>query len=314
MRRRSFLQLSVSSLATTLLTPSWDAFSSPARQFKISLNPGMIGVSAPLPGLIDFAIAHHFEAVSPPAQKVGDLSKEELNATLDKMRLHKLTWGSAGLPVDFRKDEATFADGVRVLKSAVPGLQRAGVTRMNTWIMPRHHLLTYRENFKLHKTRLSEIGRILADHNIRFGLEYVGPLTLRASGKYTFIHSLKELRELLSAINLPNVGVVLDSFHWYTAHETADDIIALSNAEVVACDLNDVPVGRTRDEQIDGQRMLPVATGMIDIKSFLEALVRIGFDGPVRAEPFNKELNDLPNGKAVAATSAAMHQAIDLIS
>ena len=46
--------------------------------------------------------------------------------------------------------------------------------------------------------------------------------------------------------------------------------------------------------QQDGRRELPSATGVIDVKAFLNALVKIGYDGPVRAEPFNKKLNAMP--------------------
>ncbi|MFK7845617.1 MAG: sugar phosphate isomerase/epimerase family protein [Rhodothermales bacterium] len=279
----------------------------------MSLNPGAIGVSVPLNELIGYAADFRFEAISPPTEEIAGLSDQAIKSVRDRMKQHNLQWGCAGLPVDFRKDASTFKQGIDALPAKARKLQEAGVTRMNTWIMPRHDTLTYHENFKQHTARLQEIGNILGDHGIRFGLEYVGPLTLRAQWKYTFVHSLKETRELLSAIDRKNVGVVLDSFHWFTAHETIDDILTVSNTEIVACDLNDVPVGRKIDEQIDGQRMLPVATGVIDVKSFLQALVKIEYDGPVRAEPFNKELNDLPNEAAVSATSTAMHDAFNLI-
>ncbi len=316
MDRRSFLHLSSAAVAPALISPNLMVSActptEAARKFTISLNPGAIGVSAPLQELINYAIDFDFEALSPPAE-VAALSKSEATDLMAQMESKGLQWGSAGLPVDFRKDESVFKEGVSALPDVAKGLQQAGVTRMNTWIMPRHDTLTYMENFKQHATRLREIGTILADHNIRFGLEYVGPLTLRSQWKYTFVHSLKELRELLASIDRSNVGIVLDSFHWYTAHETVEDLLTIKNEEVVACDLNDVPEGRTRDEQIDGQRMLPAATGMIDIKSFLQALVSIGYDGPVRAEPFNKELNELPNEAAVSATSRAMLRAVNML-
>ena len=68
------------------------------------------------------------------------------------------------------------------------------------------------------------------------------------------------------------------------------------------------------DEQMDGSRELPAATGVIDLKSFLGALVQIGYDGPVRAEPFNKKLRDMDNEPAMAATAAAMKKAFALVS
>ena len=314
MHRRTFLQLSSASIASLAVgpTPAFSAVAEQKRKFTMSLNPGAIGVSAPLHELLNYAIDFDFEALSPPAS-VSTLSKAEAGEVMARMKEKGIQWGSAGLPVDFRKDMGVFKEGLDALPTVAKGLQQAGVTRMNTWIMPRHDTLTYMENFKQHATRLQAIGTILGDHGIRFGLEYVGPLTLRSKWEYTFVHSLKEVRELLIAIDRPNVGVVLDSFHWYTAHESAEDLLSLKNEDVVACDLNDASIGRSIDEQVDGQRMLPAATGIIDVRSFLQALVQIGYDGPVRAEPFNQELNALPNEAAVSATSSAMQQAFNLI-
>ena len=64
---------------------------------------------------------------------------------------------------------------------------------------------------------------------------------------------------------------------------------------------------------MDSRRELPAATGVIDLKAFLSALVEVGYDGPVRAEPFNRELNALPAAEAVAATAAALKKAFALI-
>jgi sugar phosphate isomerase/epimerase len=109
------------------------------------------------------------------------------------------------------------------------------------------------------------------------------------------------------------VGFVLDSWHWYNARETAEDLLTLTNHDVIACDLNDAPAGVPIDEQQDGRRELPAATGVIDLKAFLGALVRIGYDGPIRAEPFNQELNALEDEAALKATAAAMKKAFALV-
>jgi len=60
------------------------------------------------------------------------------------------------------------------------------------------------------------------------------------------------------------------------------------------------------DEQIDNVRDLPGATGVIDIASFLKALDAMGYDGPVAAEPFSKELGQLPNEQAARITLASL--------
>lgn len=124
---------------------------------------------------------------------------------------------------------------------------------------------------------------------------------------------MAEMRELIAEIDRENVGLVLDSWHWYTAGETVDDVRRLTNRDVVACDLNDAPRSVPVDQQRDGVRELPCATGVIDVRGFLAALAEIGYDGPVRAEPFNATLRTLPAEEAVAATAKAMKTAFALL-
>ena len=78
-------------------------------------------------------------------------------------------------------------------------------------------------------------------------------------------------------------------------------------------DLNDAPAGLTLDQYKDGSRELPAATGVIPGKQFLDALVQIGYDGPIQAEPFNAPLRALPIDQACANTSDAMKKAFRLI-
>ena len=110
-----------------------------------------------------------------------------------------LVWGNAGLTVDFRKDTGTFEQGLRELPAISQALQRAGVTRIGTWISPAHPLLTYTANMKQHTDRLRMIARVLADQGQRLGLEYVGPKTLWTSNRYPFLHSMAEMKEPWSA-------------------------------------------------------------------------------------------------------------------
>lgn len=149
--------------------------------------------------------------------------------------------------------------------------------------MPASDSLSYVNNFKLHVKRVRHASQILDHNGIRLGLEYVGPKTSWTSRRYPFIHTMAETRELIAEVGKKNVRLVLDSWHWYTSGESAADILALTNAEIVSIDLNDAPAGVAVDQQIDSKRELPAATGVIDIKTFLDALRKVGFDGPIRA-------------------------------
>jgi sugar phosphate isomerase/epimerase len=283
------------------------------RQFTADLRWSSIGVAATQSEAIELAARHGFESVAASPHELARLSDAESAAMVQDLKDRGLVWGSSGLPVEFRKDEAKFRSDLTELPHLAKALRRAGVDRMGTWIMPCHDELTYVANFKQHADRLRECAKVLKDNGLRLGLEYVGPSTLRNSKRFPFLHTMRETAELHSAIGVDNMGFVLDSWHWYTAGETADDIRSLEAKQIIGCDLNDAPKGLSVEEQIDNQRELPMATGVIDVKSFLEALGDVGYDGPVRAEPFNKQLNELDNEAACAKTSQAIHRAFALL-
>ena len=315
MHRRQFLSYSTL-LATASTLPLPFALARPSvapRKFTMCLDPGSIGVQVDQLELIDLAARHQFEAISPYPAFLAEQDKTALGDLLESMQDKKLVWGVAGLPIEFRKDSSTFESDMDGLPRLAQALQRAGGTRMGTWIMPNHAELNYLKNFQQHADRLRKVSKVLQDHDIRLGLEYVGPKTLRDAQRFAFISTLEETQSLIGEIAQPNVGVILDSFHWYTAEESVDDILTLTNQEVVACDLNDARAGRGPREQIDGERELPVATGVIPVEYFLTALIEIGYDGPIRAEPFNQVLNDMNDKQAVATTAAAMQEAFSLI-
>jgi sugar phosphate isomerase/epimerase len=312
--RRKFLYTSSTFAAMAALPPALGAARAPERKMKIALTPGAIGVTVKSQReLNDLAHRHRFEAVEPRAAELAAMSRDQVSDTLADLQAKALVWSATGLPVDFRKDDAAFREGLGRLPAIAGGLQRAGATRIGTWLSPSHDQLTYRANFRQHATRLREVARVLADHGIRLGLEYVGTQSLLVARKYPFVHTLAEARELIAEIGAANVGLVLDTWHWWTAGDTEADLLSLSNADVVSVDLNDAPAGIPKEQQKDNERELPAATGVIDVAAFLTALVMIGYDGPVRPEPFNRALNALDNEAACAATSAALHKAMRMI-
>ncbi|MFK8112393.1 MAG: sugar phosphate isomerase/epimerase family protein [Rubripirellula sp.] len=283
------------------------------RKFTLDLRCGSIGVKADQREAIRLAEKFGFESVNADPASIGKLSTSERKELAAELAEKKLKWGAAGLPVDFRKDEATFRGGADNLPKLAEAMQEAGITRVGTWLMPCHDDLTYVANFRQHARRLRECSTILKDHGQRFGMEYVGPKTLRDSRRYSFVHSIAETKDLIAEIGVDGVGFILDSWHWYTAGETVHDLRSLTNNDIVACDLNDAPKGLKIDQQIDNQRELPMSTGVIDLKAFLSELVAIGYDGPIRAEPFNKVLNQMENDQAAEATVKAMKQAFALV-
>jgi sugar phosphate isomerase/epimerase len=283
------------------------------RRMKICLTPGSIGVRANQTEAIALAVQYGFEAVEPMGGYLASLDNGRIDELAADLKAKGLVWGAAGLPVDFRRDEASFNTGMKDLPKIAAALQRAGANRVGTYLMPGHNDLTYLANLRQHAERLREAAKVLGDHGHRLGFEYVGTATLRARFKFPFVHSMAETLELIAEIGTDNLGAVPDSWHWWQAGDTADDILALKNEQVISADLNDAPANVPKDQQQDNRRELPGATGVIDAAAFLNALAQIGYDGPIRAEPFNQELNALENDAACEAVIAAMRKAMGVV-
>ena len=315
--RRLLLQHGALSLATlfSLDKTCRSTFAqSPDRvKFTLSLRCHSIGVEADQPKAIALAHKHGYDAVVPDARFLAELSDDSRAQLLEDMRDKELVWGAAGLPVSFGGDDNRFERGLRQLPPLAAAMQKVGATRMGTAIGSSSSQLTYLANFHRTAKRIRACAEILADHGLRLGLEYLGPKTMWASRRHSFVHSMAEMKELIAEAGGDNVGFILDSWHWYTAHETPDDIRTLENQDVVACDLNDAPLNIPVDQQVDSRRELPAATGVINLKGFLEALVDIGYDGPIRAEPFNRTVDQMDDDAACAETAKAMRRAFKLV-
>ena len=80
---------------------------------------GAIGVGADQRKAIQLAHQGGFESVQPSPQELAQLSEGQLNELLGTLRESKLVWGAAGMPVEFRRDDATFQDGLTA--AAGPG-------------------------------------------------------------------------------------------------------------------------------------------------------------------------------------------------
>lgn len=318
MNRREFLG-ATSSFAALAAVPGVLSASAqePAprtRLMKIALTPGSIGVAVKTQAELNtLAHRHKYEAVEPRSTELTSMSADQLQATLADLKAKDLVWAAAGLPVDFRAAEDLFRKGMAGLPQIAAGLRRAGVSRVGTWLTPNSATLTYRAHFRQTAARLREIGNVLKDHGLRLGLEYVGTQRSLVGQRYPFVHTLAETRELIEEAGTGNLGLVLDTWHWWTAGDTTDDIRTLTNADVVSVDLNDAPAGIEKRDQRDGQRELPMATGVIDVAGFLNALHAIGYDGPVRPEPFNQVVNAMENDEACAVASVALHKAMGVI-
>jgi len=277
------------------------------------LNTGNIGVQANLMQSIAMAAKFGFDAVDPNPKELAALSDSAMSELSGNMRTQNIEFGSYAQAVPVNQPDDRFAAFVKDLAATAKTLQRARMRRFLTWLSPSDDTLTYAENFKLHVKRIGAVATVLGDSGVSLGLEYVGPTTSWSRGKYPFIHTMAGMKDLIAAVDRHNVGLLLDIWHWYNAGDKVADILHLQNEDIVAVHMSDAPAGIPVDQQVDSRRALPCSTGVIDAKGFLNALNRIGYDGPAAAEPMSQELRSLPREEALAQTAAAMKKAFALI-
>jgi|SRR5579871_120060 len=279
------------------------------------LSPWAIGVKTNgLDAAIAAAQTGGFEGVEFSAQEVADLVETQgAEAVRAKFTAAGLKPAGFGLPTDWRGSEENWRKGLADLPRLAKAAGAIGGGRTMTWIMPCSNELNFDANRRFHIARFRPIAEILAEYGCALGLEFIGPKTLRDSQKYPFIHTMEAMLAMGAEIG-PNVGLLLDCWHWHTSHGTVEELLRLRPEQVVYVHVNDAPAGVPTDEQVDNVRGLPGATGVIDIGGFLKALRQIGYDGPVTPEPFLKSLNDLPSdADRLKTVGAAMDQIFRLI-
>ncbi len=259
---------------------------------------GAIGVQVGFEDGLDLARETGFEGVDVPIQTAAEyLDQGRIDAFVALYAGRGLKLGGWGLPVNWRGDKAKWQTDLEAFPRLCAAAQACGAPRCATWIPPASNELDFDANFAFHVERFGPIATILGDHGCRLGLEFIGPKTLRANAKYEFVYDLPGMLKLCEAIG-PNVGLLLDCWHWYTSGGTPEQLAGLTAEQVVVVHVNDAPAGIPRDEQIDNQRCLPGATGVIDTACFMRELKRMGYDGPVTCEPFNAELNAMEDRAA----------------
>ena len=197
--------------------------------------------------------------------------------------------GVLGFPVEFRKDDAGFRQSLTKLDPAAQFAVAIGCPRMTTWIMPSSETPKV-ELRKIYKERFRAAADVLARSHVRLGLEFISPLHLRKRFPHEFIWRMDEMLEFARECG-PNVGLLLDSWHWHHAGAKTADIIGAGRGYIVHVQLNDAP-DLAPEKILDNERLMP-GEGVIDLAGFLQALRKIGYDDAVSPEVFGRGLKQM---------------------
>jgi len=225
------------------------------------------------------------------------------------LRDGNLTPAVVGLPVEFRKDEKTFVEQLEGLEKAAQFAMALGCPRMSTWV-PSWCEVPKDEQRRIWRGRFQRAAAILERNGMRLGLEFLGPLHLRKRSAYEFIYRMDEMLDFAHSCG-PNVGLLLDSWHWHHAGATTRDIAAAGKDNIVHVQIADAP-DLPPEKILDSERLMP-GEGVADLTGFLQALARIGYRDGISPEIFGRGLRDMaPEEGArlgLRTTRAAMQKA-----
>ena len=221
---------------------------------------------------------------------LGAAMKQGVDATRSLLKKLKLKPAVVGLPVNFRKDEATFQAELKELPAAVKFAVDIGCPRMTTWVMSSSERPKSEER-KVLKDRFGACAEVMAKQGVRFGLEYLGPLHLRKRFAHEFIYRMDEMLDFAKECG-PSVGVLLDSWHWRHADGTLDDIIDAGEQSIVHVQVADAPAGVPPEKIVDSERLMP-GEGAIDWSGFFGALKQIGYEHGISPEVFGRGLKNM---------------------
>ena len=274
--------------------------------FYKAVAPGNIGHGVKFLDAAELVARHGYEGFFFDADK--DLSGS-VSQTKELLAQYKLKPAGFGLPVEYRKGEKEYEEGMAKLPAYAKFAQEIGIKGCVTWIFPFHDRLTYSENFELHRRRLAPAAQLLKDHGINFGMEFLGPKKLRRNVKFEFVHDLDGMLELCDALGTGNCGILMDAWHWHMAGQTFEDFDKLAQPGKIVCvHVMDAPPNIPDEEQEDLVRRLPGATGVINIAEFFAGLRKANYDGPVMVEPFERFLSQVPFEESLKIVMKALNK------
>ncbi len=220
--------------------------------------------------------------------------KAGLPATNDLLQQLNLKPAAVNLPVEFRKDDTAFRSDLEKLGDQASFSAAIGCPRMVTWIMPSSKT-PKAELRALYLKRFTACADVLARSHVRLGLEFIGPLHLRRAEPYEFIWRMPEMLAFTRECG-PNVGLLLDVWHWHHAGATTQDILDAGKDRIVHVHFNDAP-NLPPDQIRDNQRLMP-GEGVINLVGFLRALQQIGYQDALSVEVFGRAKDMTPEDAA----------------
>ena len=217
-------------------------------------------------------------------------------------------------PLPLGGEDAAFKDALTQLGEDAAFSAGVGCNKM-MFVLPASTTMDRQEQRKVAKDRLAAVADLLQRSQIRLGLEFLGPLYFRqgrAGGPPAnpFIWNMPDAVSLAKDCG-PNVGVILDAWHWHHSGSTPADILAADKSRIVHLHISDAKETAPADVR-DNQRLMP-GEGIIDLMGFFAALKKIGYADGISPEPLGRVPTEMSPEEAarlaLQTTTAVMKKA-----
>ena len=264
--RRQFLERTTSAAAVLLAARPVFAADGMFISLNGSVSPGVSGVDK-----VRLAAKLGYGGVDwdfGPARKAG---VQEMAALFKELKVRP-TIVNLPLQQPFGGEDAEFKARLPQLIEDAAFCSAIGCNQMMLVLSPAAPR-PKDEQRKLVVDRLAAISEILQKSKIRLGLEFLGPLYMRTGAgrggepRQPFIWTLPETVALAKDAG-PNIGAILDVWHWYHSGGTVAEIAATDKSRIVHIHLSDAQE-RPAEEVRDNQRLMP-GEGIVNLVGFLE--------------------------------------------
>ena len=257
-------------------------------------DPHLLRLSGEVLDYVDLVAKAGIEGLGGLTSKLLDDEKKAIE-TAKRMWDLGLKWGVMFTPVDFyaaNVDDDTFDAGIETLKRQCDVAQKIGVQFAYNHVWSSNDDREYAKNFDWHVRRIKRVQRVFFDRGIFYGLEFLGPRDVLHRYKHEFVHTITGVVSLADAAG-GETGFLFDTYHWYCEGSRMDDLyFALQNTDrMCGFHLNDGVAGRSREEQKDLERAMPMTTGLIDSSFVYNLFNKHGYKGPVVIEPLQPSIS-----------------------
>lgn len=127
---------------------------------------------------------------------------------------------------------------------------------------------------------LNELADISAKYNVGLAFEFLGQTDCS-------VQTLDFCKEIVEKVNRENVGLVIDTFHFYAGNSSFEAIETLDPKKLFIFHINDAE-DMPRETLTDAHRLYP-GTGILPIREIKQRFDKIGYDRMVSIEIFRPE-------------------------